>query len=330
MPLTGQRATSFLKHCSMIVNSHEHISAHRRPKKPLHHVRPILWIAAALLLIVASGVVAAVLVVGFVLSAPARAVIGSPPPDLHAETVTIPSKSGATLRGWFVVGRRGGGAVVLMHGIHSNRLSMVRRARLLNATGFSVFLFDFQAHGESTGARITFGHLEAEDAGSAVAFVRARLPNERIGAIGTSLGGAAALLGPHPLPVNALVLESVYSDIALAITNRLRAVMGPSFGGIVAPGLEYLFELLLPPVLGVKVDLRPIDHIAEIGAPIFVASGTSDDRTTIAETTAMFARAKDPKFFWRVAGARHVDLEAFAPDEYRNRVLPFLVESLQQ
>jgi uncharacterized protein len=140
-----------------------------------------------------------------------------------------------------------------MHGIHSNRLSMVRRARLLNAAGFSVLLFDFQAHGESTGARITFGHLEAEDAGSAVAFVRARLPNERIGAIGTSLGGAAALLGPHPLPVNALVLESVYSDIAPAITNRLRAVLGPSLGGIAAPTLEYLFELLLPPVLGVNV-----------------------------------------------------------------------------
>jgi fermentation-respiration switch protein FrsA (DUF1100 family) len=64
--------------------------------------------------------------------------------------------------------------------------------------------------------------------------------------------------------------------------------------------------------------------------PILIASGTSDDRTTIAETTAMFDRAKDPKLFWGVAGARHVDLEVFAPDEYRKRVLPFLVENLQQ
>jgi fermentation-respiration switch protein FrsA (DUF1100 family) len=157
------------------------------------------------------------------------------------------------------------------------------------------------------------------------------LPNERIGAIGTSLGGAAALLGPHPLPVNALVLESVYSDIAPAITNRLRAVLGPGLGRIVAPTLEYLFELLLPPVLGVnRNDLRPIDHVAEVGAPLLIVSGTSDDRTTIAETTAMFDRAKDPKLFWWVAGARHVDLEAFAPDEYRNRVLPFLVDNLQR
>lgn len=294
-------------------------------------LRSILWTAAAALLIAASGVGAAVLAIGFALSAPARAVVGSPPPDLHAQTVTIPSTSGAMLRGWFIVGRPGGGAVVLMHGIRSNRLSMVRRARLLNAAGFSVLLFDFQAHGESTGARVTFGYLEAEDAGSSVAFVRARLPNEQIGAIGTSLGGAAALLGPHPLPVKALVLESVYSDIAPAITNRLRAALGSSLGRIVAPALEYLFELLLPPVLGVNAnDLRPIAHVAEVAAPVLIASGTSDDRTTIAETSAMFDRAKDPKLFWGVAGARHVDLEAFAPDDYRNRVLPFLVENLQQ
>ena len=302
-----------------------------KSRKLPHLMMSILRIAAAALLITAFGIGAAVLVVGFALSAPARAVIGSPPPDLHAQTVTIPSKSGAMLRGWFIVGRPGGGAVVLMHGIRSNRLSMVRRARLLSAAGFSVLLFDFQAHGESTGARITFGRLEAEDASSSVAFVRARLPNERIGAIGTSLGGAAALLGPHPLPVNALALESVYSDIAPAITNRLRAALGSSPGCIAAPALEYLFELLLPPVLGVNAnDLRPIDHVAEVDAPILIASGTSDDRTTMAETTAMFDRAKNPKLFWGVAGAGHVDLEAFAPDEYHSRVLPFLVENLQQ
>ena len=56
------------------------------------------------------------------------------------------------LSGWFIAGRPGGGAVVLMHGVRGNRLAMLRRARLLHAEGFSVLLFDFQAHGESTGA----------------------------------------------------------------------------------------------------------------------------------------------------------------------------------
>jgi len=273
---------------------------------------------------------AAVVAVGLFLSAPARATVGAPPGDLRAEQIEIASPSGATLRGWFIEGRPGAGAVVLMHGVQGNRLHMVPRARLLVAAGFSVLLFDFQAHGESTGNRITFGRLEGLDARAAVALVRQRLPAERVGAIGSSLGGAAALLGPGPLPVDALVLESVYSEIGTAISNRITAVL-PVVGGIVARPAAWLFELLLPPIIGVRpAELRPIDRIAEVTAPILVAAGTLDDRTTIAEADAMFARALEPKWIWRVEGARHVDLEAYAPDDYRKRIVPFLAERLRQ
>jgi hypothetical protein len=37
----------------------------------------------------------------------------------------------------------------------------------------------------------------------------------------------------------------------------------------------------------------------------------------------------EPKLFWAVQGAGHVDLEAYAPADYRRIVLPFLVEHLQ-
>ena len=165
-------------------------------------------------------------------------------------------------------GPPGGGAVVLMHGVKGNRLAMLRRARLLHTEGFSVLLFDFQAHGESTGTRITFGRLEGLDAAAAVAFVRQRLPNEKIGAIGSSLGGAAALLGPEPLAVDALVLESVYSDIGTAIANRIRIVLGPVVGALAARPTAWLFEAILPPFLGMRPsDLRPIDGIAQGRAP---------------------------------------------------------------
>ena len=262
------------------------------------------------------------------LTAPALALIDPPSPDLrdylHPETVVIPSASGANLRGWFVSGRPGGGAVVLLHGIKANRMSMVRRARLLHENGFSVLLFDFQAHGESGGSRITLGHLEALDARAAVEFVRRRLRDERVGAIGTSLGGAAALLGPGPLPVDALVLEAVYPDIERALADRLRLVLGPGVGRVAVPALVPVFELFAPLVIGVRPSqLRPIDHIAEVTAPVFVIAGANDRRTTLAETRELFARARESKYLWAVEGADHVDLEAFAPDEYRRQILPF-------
>jgi fermentation-respiration switch protein FrsA (DUF1100 family) len=294
------------------------------------HASARRWIVAGAVAVACLAALAiAVVGMELELTAPAFARIDPPPPDirddLHPESVTIPSASGAKLAGWFVSGRPGGGAVVLMHGIKANRLSMVRRARLLHENGFSVLLFDFQAHGESGGSRITVGHLEALDARAAVEFARRRLPDERIGAIAASLGGAAALLGPSPLPVDALVLEAVYPDIETALANRLRLILGPGLARFTVPALVPVFELFAPAVIGVwPSQLRPIDHIAEVTTPVFVIAGANDRRTTLAETRELFAHAREPKYLWVVEGADHVDLEAFAPDEYRRQVLPFL------
>lgn len=275
--------------------------------------------------------VVAVVAVGVRLSRPVPASIGPAPGDLAVETVEFSSASGATLRGWFMAGRPGGGAVVLMHGVYGNRLTMMRRARLLNRIGFSILAFDFQAHGESTGTRITFGYLEARDAEAAVAFMRARRPAERLGVVGSSLGGAASLLGPGPLPVDALVLEAVYPEIGSAIANRVRFFLGPGVGDLGAQPLSYAFQLLLGPILGVRpTDLRPIDRIGEVSAPLLVASGTRDNRTPLNEAKDLFARARAPKTFWAVEGAGHIDLEAYAPEQYRQQVVPFLVEKLQR
>lgn len=278
------------------------------------------------------GLCAAVVAVGMTLSAPHPSAIGPPPPDLAgAEGVEIPSASGSVLRGWWVPGMGpGGGAVVLLHGVWENRLRMVARARKLAAHGFSVLLIDLQAHGESPGRRITFGHLEGLDAAAAVDYVRDRRPDDRVGVIGVSLGGAAALLGPARLAVDGLVLESVYPDIDAALSSRLRSGLGPTVGAVFTPVLTPLFEMLLPPILGVGPgELRPVDRIGEVRAPVLILSGSVDDRTPIEEAQALFARAAGPKSFWAVEGAGHVDLEGFGPEVYWQHVLPFLARTLR-
>ena len=158
---------------------------------------------------------------GSVLSASANQTVGNLPSDLAGTSVQFPSTSGATIHGWFIKGKKGAGAIILMHGVRANRLSMLDRARFLSHAGYSVLLFDFQAHGESTGEHITFGYLEGMDAQAAVSFLRSKAPDEKIGVIGVSMGGAAALLASPPLDVNALVLEMVYPTIDEAISNRL-------------------------------------------------------------------------------------------------------------
>jgi uncharacterized protein len=294
-------------------------------------LRSPIRLLALIVLVCAAGLIVPVIGIGLIASAPAPTAIGAPPADLAAEAIEFQSASGATIRGWFVAGRPGGGAVVLMHGVRGNRIQMLRRARLLKSAGFSVLLFDFQAHGESTGDRITFGALEGRDATAAVTFVRQRLPGEKVGAIGTSLGGAAALLAPVPLPVDALVLEAVYPDIGAATANRISAVLGARLGAIVSMPVARLFELLVAPILGVaSSDLRPIDRIGDIAAPVMIIGGAIDPLTTPAETRALFERARKPKSLWMLDDAGHYDFEAHAPDQYRARVLRFLAQALQR
>jgi len=256
---------------------------------------------------------------------PRRAAIGAPPADLRATTVTFMS-AGDTLRGWLVPGMPGRGVVVLMHGVHDDRRRMIGRARFLTRAGYGVLLFDFHAEGASSGRRITFGATEAADAEAAVAFVRSRFPTERVGAIGVSMGGAAALLGRAPIDVNALVLESVYPTIDDAVRDRLTAHIGP-LGAWLGP----LFLAQLQPRLGIgERALRPIDHIAQVRAPLLIMSGTADRDTHIEETRALYARAPEPKWLWAVPGAGHEDLHAYRPAEYERRVLAFFAGTLSR
>src|SRR6266581_4724905 len=141
---------------------------------------------AALLGVTTVVLGAGVFYLSALLTAPAPSAVGPPPRDLAAESVVFRSDSGSELRGWFILSEPGRPAIVLMHGIRANRLSMTSRARFLRAAGYSVLLFDFQAHGESPGAHMTFGHLEAYDARAALKFVHERLPGIPVGAIGSS------------------------------------------------------------------------------------------------------------------------------------------------
>lgn len=263
--------------------------------------------------------VVAVWTVEGMLISPQKSAIGAAPADLPFESISIQSGSGATVRGWFLAGRPGCGAVLLLHGVRANRLAMLPRARWLHELGYSVLLIDFQAAGESSGEWITFGLRESGDAISAVAYLRARLPRERIGVIGVSMGGAATLLASPPLRVDAMVLEQVYPSIDKAVNDRLL---------IHLKGGAWLTPLLLESLAwrtGIKPEqLRPIDKIARVDAPKLLIAGSADRHTHLDESMAMYSAASGPKDLWIVNGAQHVDLYRYGGDSYRQRVGTFL------
>jgi fermentation-respiration switch protein FrsA (DUF1100 family) len=276
-----------------------------------------------LLAAIAAGLAAA-WALGSALTAPALRTVGPPPGELGATALSFASGSGSELRGWLVRGEPGRGAVVLAHSVRSSRLEMVGRAEFLRRAGYSALLFDAQAHGESPGERITLGVRESHDARAAVDFLRAALPGERIGYIGVSQGGAAALLGGEPLGVDALVLEAVYPTLREAVIARIRIRLGP-----LAPLLAPLLLAQVQLRLGVDPDaVAPIEGVRRVHAPLLLIAGERDRHTPLAESRRLFDAAPEPKQLWVVPGAAHQDFHGLAREEYERRVLDFLARAL--
>lgn len=282
---------------------------------------PILVAATLVLLFILGGA----WLIGGLLLMPAHRAITPPPDDLNAIDISLDSESGATLRGWWSANEGARATILLFHGVRGDRRTMLSRARLFRDAGFSVLLIDFQAHGESRGSHITFGHLERFDVTACLEFVRQKAPNHPIGVVGSSLGGAATLLGA-PRKIDALVLESVYPTIDEAVEDRTRMRLGP-FGFI----LTKLLLLQIRPRLGIRpADLRPIEKIADIGCPLLIISGDKDRHTTLAETERLFATAKEPKELVIFKGAAHIDLLEHDRRLYESKVLEFFRRNLLQ
>lgn len=288
----------------------------RKPKKLLILALALLPLGVAVIII---------LLLGRSLMRPHPTRIGQAPDAFPMEDIALASKSGATLRGWFKRAESSKGAVLLLHGIRGSRLGMLERARLLHTHGYSVMLIDLRAHGESTGDKITFGWLESRDVHAAISWLEKKCPGERLGVIGASLGGAAALLADPPLPVHALVLELVYRDIKAATANRLKLRFG-SWASVLTP----LLTFQLPLHLGISSrQLQPVEAVSKISAAKLFLAGGRDRHTTPEESESLFAAAATPKQFVLFETAAHQDLYAADPGLYEEKVVTFLKEHLR-
>ncbi|TGO02703.1 hypothetical protein PN36_20480 [Candidatus Thiomargarita nelsonii] len=278
-----------------------------------------------LLLLIATviAVLGFILVIGGLLAAPNPQICGDPPEDLSA--VSIYPENGPPIAGWFIQGKQQQGGVLLLHSIRSNRREMIGRARFLRDAGYTVLMIDMQAHGETPGTNITFGYLESRDVHNAINYLRSRIPNQPIGVIGVSLGGAAALLGKEPINADAVVLEAVYSDIKRALENRLVIRFG-AYGKYLAPLLVWQIQ----PRLNISTEkLAPVSAISRLKSPVMIVTGSDDQHTVLAESKALFTEASEPKYFWVLEGAIHENLHQYSPKEYERRILAFFQKYLR-
>jgi pimeloyl-ACP methyl ester carboxylesterase len=283
--------------------------------------RRTAWTALILLL---AGL-AFVWIAGSIMSRPQSSAVPPPPPP--GRVVHLVASDGVPIAGsWWPGVRSDAPAILLLHGIDSSRAGFTRHALWLNGLGYGVLAIDFRGHGESGAAARTFGLYEARDAAAALAFLRAAVPARRVGLIGISLGGAAALLGDDgPLPVQAIVLQAVYPDLRDAIFNRIAQRIGGALAMLGEPTLSYQSWLRygVPPGR-----LAPIEAIRRYGGPVLVIGGGADLNTPPAETRALYGAAPGPKALRLLEGLDHAGASSVWTDDYRPRVRVFFARSL--
>jgi alpha-beta hydrolase superfamily lysophospholipase len=249
------------------------------------------------------------------------------PAEPPAADFFLHAADGTRLAATYRPGRTGRSpGVLLLHGVRASREATAANAAWLSRSGYAVLTIDFRGHGGSESRSRSFGLREAMDAEAAFSWLKRRQSGARTAVIGTSLGGAAALLGESgPLPADALVLQAVYPDIRRAIRNRIAARLGRPAARL----LEPLLSVQSLPRFGVAPSrLSPLRALRRYPGPVLVIGGLDDAYTPPAETRALFRQARGPRALWLIPGKDHAALGDLADEGYRRRVSLFLERTI--
>jgi fermentation-respiration switch protein FrsA (DUF1100 family) len=244
---------------------------------------------------------------------------------LAFEEVGFAAGDGLLLRGWWIPAPGSTRAVIILHGHGGSMDWDIQRAPDLLAAGYSVFLFDFRAHGRSPGRLATFGYLERRDVQGAVAFLKSR-GMERIGLLGFSYGGMASMLAAPLCPeVNAVITDGGPARLRTAISGRFVEARLPRGLGVFTAWLIIGAASLR---LGVNLfRCEPIRWVGKIAPrPILFIHGELD--RYLADFDELYAAANEPKEAWRLAGVHHTRASEVYPEEFRRRVIEFFEKYL--
>jgi dienelactone hydrolase len=286
-------------------------------------------LGAASLVLAATGVV--VLVVS-----PPVAATNVPRPGIAAtpagvgldhEEVTVRTRDGVALAAWYVPSTNRS-AVVLLHGAGSTRSNVLDEAAVLARAGFGVLLLDARGHGESGGRAMDFGWYGDLDVEAATAYLATRsdVDDDRIGAVGLSMGGEQALgaSGSNPL------LRAVVAEGATARQAADEAWLSDEYGvrGLVQERLEQVQDVVTDLLTSAGPPTPIREAVAASGRTryLLITAGTVTDEGNAAVHVA--AGAPDRVEVWTVPGAGHTGGLATAPEEWADRVTGFLTAAL--
>jgi len=256
-----------------------------------------------------------------------------PPLAANEQEITLEASDGAAIAASFMPSaseeaglEKGAPVILLLHGNGASRNQFRSHVAWLNEAGFHAMALDFRGHGESAEEAKSFGWNEALDAAAAVEWIKANYPQSKVGVIGVSLGGAAALTGENgPLKADAMIMQAVFPDFDRAVRNRVRLVGGEALSTVLTP----LLTVQSYPLFGIAHDqISPVRSAAEFTGPVLVISSTADQFIPVSEAEELGAAFPGRQWLWLINGLGHGGISGLDDAAYRERVLTFFREEL--
>ncbi len=189
-------------------------------------------------------------------------------------------------------------------------------------------MFDFRAHGRSAGRITTLGALERKDVQAAVGYALSR-GSSRVGLLGFSMGGRAAILSASSIPrVNAIVCDSAPVRLSTAISKKLITQKNPAWLSHIAAFLSLAGASLLSGINLFRAE--PLHQAGRLsGIPTLLIYGGKDPYITSSEIERMVSAAGEHAQIWIVPEAGHRDVEKYRQEEYKQMIKDFFHKNLQ-
>jgi uncharacterized protein len=217
-----------------------------------------------------------------------------------SEDVEFTTEDGLPIRGWFLAARSGrpSRTLIICHGLGANRSNFLPFVVVGDALEANVLIFDFRGHGDSGGHTVTMGYWEKLDVLAAVKYLREERPTQarEVFAIGISMGSAALIRAAAEVnpPLDGIIVDSSFPS-AEELTNKVLAhypsAIRPFIAGPGVPLACLNAGCWLP-------DVRPIDDIARVRAPLLMIHDQGDELMILENAQRLFNQAVEPKKMW--------------------------------
>ncbi len=239
------------------------------------------------------------------------------------DEVQIPGVKGAQLYGWWMPAAPEAPTLILVHGWGRNLARMMPYIRQLHPLGYNLLAFDARNHGRSSPTKRPTVHTFSEDALAAVDFIAKsdRVSSPKIGVVGLSIGGGAA--------INAASRDGrIQSVITIGALSHPVEVMNLEFQKRNVPNfIPWLLFGYMRLRYGLDFDkIAPVNNIPNVKADILLIHGEEDETIPLRQGEAL-AQAGNPARtrLWVVPGKGHSDCDTHP--QFWEKVGAFLQET---